>query len=757
MAVDGVPLDSAALPAVLAGPILRRLTRSSICVWVALSRPGPVTLHVRLADNSASEVTTTSEPVQVGLHLWLTAVTAAAPAGSFAAGSLYEYWLSSPSWPSEPNWPGLAFGGRSLPAFPGLPDHLEDLVLMHISCRKWAGGGGDALALAADVIEARISGPGSVPNPRPHVLIHTGDQIYADDVPTPLAPRIRRVATDLVTMDIDEISLFDDLQRIGGRQDACASAGLTSSAARDHLWTRGEFYAAYLLAWSNSLWPAAIPSWQDVQDDIDRRSGLDEAGWNDLVAKLALFRAGLPKISKVLANVPSLMVLDDHEVTDDWNIRDSWAADVYEDALGRRIVANGLLAFNLFQHWGNVPGRFASAGTAESRVLAAAAFSQVVGDADERQQAQAELEVNLGLPTTPLPASPSVLRDITTPGAMRYDLVLGQAEGYPVRILLLDERTAREFPGEDEPAGRISLAALAAMVPQPTSPAPPVTFVGAPSAVFGTHLVEHVLQPASTLVSDGADFTDYESWPAAPANHQELLRRLAAIAPVVVLSGDVHYGAVARASFTIDGVTSHFAQLTCSAAKNTDGMTMTLHQLGDLATQIGVERPRRFAVFASLSQQQRDRLNDIPALPTALPYDDIADVALGRVRRAGAESPAVMSGEVAAAYAFVPDWEYEFGPVDDQRMPAAGPLLTALTSAPAQPAQWDPDKSHAMIKALRAKDLHRLGRVLVGLPQVALVHITVGPLTVHQQLHCHVGEQAGSASRHEVNTKVVLA
>jgi phosphodiesterase/alkaline phosphatase D-like protein len=34
----------------------------------------------------------------------------------------------------------------------------------------------------------------------------------------------------------------------------------------------------------------------------------------------------------VLANVPTLMIFDDHEITDAWNLDHPWAAAVYGDA-----------------------------------------------------------------------------------------------------------------------------------------------------------------------------------------------------------------------------------------------------------------------------------------------------------------------------------------------------------------------------------------------------------------------------------------
>lgn len=747
MPVDTTPLDVGSLPAVVAGPILRRLTRTNVTVWLALTRGSDVTLRVRLSGAPATEVTATATPLRVGSNLWLATITAPAPGGQFAGGSLYEYRATSPGWPAEPTWADLAFG-TPLPAFRGPPGSLNDFVVMHISCRKVSGGELDGLALAADLIDEAVTA--GDPDARPHLLLQSGDQIYADENPTPLAPRVRRVATDLV--GIDEIATFGPLPPLGGRQAPGEAFGLTSSAAGDHLWGLGEFYAAYLLAWSDVLWPAALPSWADVQADLDPAAGFDEESWTELVETCTRFRAGLPKVRRVLATVPSLMILDDHEVTDDWNLDYAWAQAVYGNPQASRIIANGVLAYVLFQHWGNTPDQFAVGGSTEASILTAAIFN--AGASPDTPG----LRGLLGVPMAAPPAPPTALRNLAAAGAMRYDFALGAAEGYPIRIVLLDERTVREFTRVDRPAARISQAAIAQMLPTPPPGAEPATLIVGPSPTFGTHIVEHLIQPASSLLPGGSVYTDFESWSAATAHHQDLIARLAAYQPVIVLSGDVHYGFTGRVTYTRAGATARFAQLTCSAAKNADAKTMALHLFSELAMKVGIERTRRFIGFNALSQAQRTLLASPPPPPASLPYDDAADVSLGRVFRAGQEQPAVLSADLAAAYGLgAGDWQYQIDPVDDQRMPPAGPLLDAITGAPAPWTGWDPDNSYTMLGALRASDLHRIGRVFAGLPQVALIRFDSGPpLTVDHHLICSAGEDPAAFTRHTVDTQVRL-
>ncbi len=751
MSLDANPLNVGALAAIVAGPVLRRLTRTKVSVWVALTRATNVSLAVRVAGQPATEIVSApTTPVRVGTNLWMATVTADAPGGAggtFAAGQLYEYRLTSTGWP-QPNWSDVSIG-TAQPAFPGPPASVADMKVLHTSCRKVHGGGRDGLALAADMIMARVTA--NMPNARPHLLVLSGDQIYADEVPAPLMPRIRRIATDLV--DIDETALFGPLPAFAGRQARTESFGLTSSAASDHLWTLGEFLATYLLYWSPELWPAALPQWAEVTPatDLDPASGLDQTKWDALLAAIAPFRAGLANVRKVLATVPSIMVLDDHEVTDDWNLNHPWAQAVYANARGSRIVANGLIAYALCQHWGNRPDRFASAGSAEANLLAAVSFTGASPDTPAVRDL-------LGVPTAAPPNPPSVVRDLTAMNTIRWDFTIGAAEGWPVRVIALDERTAREFIRVDHPAARISMAALGLMLPGPAAGAPEAaTFVIAPSPILGTHVIEHVLQPAMSLFPGGSVYADFESWPAATPNHQELLRLLAAYTPLILLSGDVHYSATAALVYTRGPVNATAAQLTSSGARNADTKTMLLHLLGDFATKVGIERERSTTGFNALSNAQRAQLASPPAAGSALPYDDMVDVMLGRVFRDGQSSPVIMATEVATAYALgAGDWHYTVAPIDDETLPPAGSLLNDLNAAPAVWAGWDAAKSWTMVKALRASDLHRIGRVIVGLPQISLIELTTGPLTVHHHLTAAVGDRAVDTGSHVCNTSVVI-
>jgi phosphodiesterase/alkaline phosphatase D-like protein len=82
----------------------------------------------------------------------------------------------------------------------------------------------------------------------------------------------------------------------------------------------------------------------------------------------------LPKVRRALANVPVYMMLDDHEVTDDWNLNPMWKDRVYTNPLGKTVLRNGILAYGLFQGWGNDPEYFETRGGTSDTSRAAVSY-----------------------------------------------------------------------------------------------------------------------------------------------------------------------------------------------------------------------------------------------------------------------------------------------------------------------------------------------------------------------------------------------
>jgi len=114
----------------------------------------------------------------------------------------------------------------------------------------------------------------------------------------------------------------------------CNQAGFTTMFARNHLLLFSEYVISYLLTWSPELWKEVEPTSEVLKD----------------------FVKGLPLVQKLMANVPVYMIFDDHDMTDDWNINNFWETQI--EPLGKQVLCNGLVAYYLFQGWGNDPDNF---------------------------------------------------------------------------------------------------------------------------------------------------------------------------------------------------------------------------------------------------------------------------------------------------------------------------------------------------------------------------------------------------------------
>lgn len=772
MPLDGTPIVPNSLPAILCGPIVRRLTRTQVSVWVALSRGDAVSLHVQEQGNSANLTTVTEMPVRIGRHLYLAVLTVdGVSGGNFQPATTYHYWLTSPGWPAAPDWSGFAYSPVSIPAagsttptFVGLPDNLGDFNVLHLSCRRPHAGRRDGLAHGHRLISGDLAA-------RPHLLIMSGDQIYADDAATLLMARLRRIDIDLV--DIDESAVFNPIPLFAGRQAPSEAMGLSSGEAKDHLWTLGEFYAMYLLAWSDVLWPSTLPH---VLGDVDTTeialqiNGEDNpamnAGlWTQEIENLSLMKETLPDVRRLLANVPTLMMFDDHEITDDWNLDFNWIDAVYNNAQGRRVISNGLLAYTLFQQWGNRPDRFSNNGTVENDILTAARRASD-NARTHPADANASLLAQLGVPSSiaPLPANGRDFRDVSTGTAIRYDFTLGPTEGYPLRIVLLDERTVRHFAEDDKPAGRISTNALDLMLPIPAGNAADIpTLLITPAPVLGLHLIEHVLQPVGALIKDGEKKFDFESWSAFTPTFEHLLDRISAYRQVAILSGDVHFCYTKSMTYHKPANTatpSRAAQFVASAGKYAMGKTLMLHLLGDTMQQLGIVRTRTFHGFNALNQAQRNALEAPPPSGSVLPYDDLVDVLFGRVLREGSEQPAVFSDAVASAYGLAPaDWTYTIEHIADERFNPPTDLADAMATATANGDWdgWNRQFSIDMVRALRASNLHTIGRIFAGLPIISRISFNqAATLAAQQELFISVGEDEASGRISTTITSVDL-
>jgi hypothetical protein len=582
------------------------VTPTSVSVFVAMSAPCTVEILVRTGGQQvAASPATATRTIGALLHV---AVASAVPtADPLKPDVVYAYDVRmTPTAPAGPpvtlaSQPGLLTGSRPLGYKPGelpsfsLPTGQQFLHIVHASCRKPHGGGPDAMVIVDSLIAGAhnnqfIANTVEDARRRPHQLLLTGDQIYADDVALSLLPVLIDVGGlllgELVKERFPGDTVMTDAKVKPGpsrRAYLNENARLSSDAMENHLMYFAEFCAMYVMAWSDELWardgggvpqldpldPDAIypsrlsPEWTKADGKAKKRALSDRS-------EVLSFAGTVRRVRRALANVPTMMMFDDHEVSDDWNLDGQWVADSRSNPATHRIVRHGLLAQTLFQAWGNVPDRF-EAGVGKSLLDL--------------------ITVPAGQLRTPLsvtPAAADVLLDIApggpSPAGQRvmWDWTL---DGPEHRVIALDTRTHRDYTSAaQDRAGMLTEAEMARQL-SANKPADPATlaFVIAPAPVTGHPLVEEALQPL-LAGAEGARAADNEAWAVNRKDFEAFLRRLGAFGRVVLLSGDVHYGYTNHTAYfgAAPQTPARFVQLCSSAAKNTEAKTLAIQAIGFL-------------------------------------------------------------------------------------------------------------------------------------------------------------------------------
>jgi hypothetical protein len=546
-----------ALPLILAGPILRRVEQGAVTVWLALKEPCMVTLRIYERD-AEGELTQRFEgrrhTIRVGDHLHIVAVTARAASDEMplAWGDLYYYDLFFEAADQVGNrslhTPGvlnvdvsaadalrrLVYADYPLPSFVLPPAEVSMLRLVHGSCRKSHGTGKEMLSALDTILETSITQGGQ----RPQQLFLTGDQIYADDVAEPLLFVLMDAGNFLLEGNEEEVlPLVNAPARSlapGKRGEVVRNKALfTTTTPQNHLLALGEYAAMYLFAWSDVVWPTEFPAAEELwQAYPEARPAPDdqvkaEAEYSAQLERVGEFRAGLPQVRRALANIPTYTICDDHEITDDWFLDGAWCQHVLASPLGRRVIRNGLLAYALFQAWGNTPEQFAG----ENGGALLDALDAWRGDeSDAEAQTLAEL---LGLPQAfggrgELPRSTRALHWHHAYYGPRY------------QVLLMDTRTRRIYRGPHEFPGLLSPAAMHAQITTAAHREAEVTIIVSATPVLGVDFIESVQLWSHWSTRENYTY-DCEAWALEWSTFQPFLKLVSAMKRVVFLSGDVHY------------------------------------------------------------------------------------------------------------------------------------------------------------------------------------------------------------------------
>jgi hypothetical protein len=431
-----------------------------------------------------------------------------------------------------------------------------------------------------------------------------------------------------------------------------------------------------------------------VLKSVEEDDGLEGAhtaqvGAEGKPGELTKFRDTLPEVRRVLANISTYMIFDDHEVTDDWNLSQIWRDRVFTSPLGRTILRNGLLGYCLCQGWGNDPAAFLADTRNENgslepsprkRLLAAIPRLFPAGDdLPPNREAADEIDLLLGLDGSDPPVK------------WHYSV-----DGPRHRVLAIDNRTRRAFASRTAPPTNLSPSAIRDQVPDvKETPLPAhieVVVVIAPLPFFGLPVFDELGGPIAYRAYDLTHHRDIsglpgtnpdagEAWSNVPVVFEEVLARLARYRRVVILSGDVHYAHSAEASYWFRGdqKPARFAQFTSSGMKNVwPEFVVLLNRSFAFATD----------VLQLFSTRMRAGWSNHEPNPLQLPPDSAVSPG---VRDALVRSPLLLPGAgwpEGTTFTREPDWAWTLKLSVDERPRSSLP-------AGAKPGPLDPENPTA--------------------------------------------------------------
>jgi len=549
------------LPQVIAGPIVRKVTSNSCHVWLVSSNADAPSLSLSHGD-SVLAGDSQSDTVRVGKHAFIHLVTFSAST-SFKDRERINYKLifndhqQQNAWEKEQR--ALLYKDQASLSFhyTGTPE-----TILHGSCRKPHFHGDDALVQVDNLHKIAFEEKASFPD----LLLMTGDQIYADDVAGPMLKAIHCViarlglyhealegavvnnTSDLATHEhgfyereqlLPQIATNTVLSSIffGAKKKPV----FTSVNAQNHLIGSAEIIAMYLLVWSDTLWP-------DIVIDKD---GIPEK-YNAIFDKeneaLTGFVKPLLQVRRALAHVPTYMIFDDHDVTDDWNLTRGWEQEVYGNPLSKRMIGNALIGYLLCQGWGNAPEKVTSL------------IQKVKASLDKQG-----LAAHNGIVDELLDFDQWHYRIDTTP---------------PIEVLDTRTQRWRSESNMNKPSGLMDWEALCDFQHSIIGKESVIVVSAAP--IYGVKVIE-AIQKVFTFFGKALT-VDAENWMAHKGTANVILnifRHYKTPPEFIILSGDVHYSFVYDVRLRFRRNSPHITQFTCSGLKNAfpDGLIKWLDRL----------------------------------------------------------------------------------------------------------------------------------------------------------------------------------
>ncbi|MCO7224930.1 alkaline phosphatase D family protein [Pleionea sp. CnH1-48] len=545
--------NTSSLPTLLAGPILRRLTHDRVTFWLVTSVPVKLELEIHNQTQNSQAVARSdsahnNDPISIGTSAYIYLLdyplqTKLNPGDQLS----YDfYWqedgqeirLSAQA-------PHLLYPGESAFSFVYKPN-IE--AILHGSCRKPHHPEGDGLVIA----DQRLCNTPLAE--RPSLLMLSGDQVYLDDVSGPMLVAIHQVIERLGLHDepIPGVSVSDHQSLLASEhcyysreqllpQDKAGEAVekgffdslkkpiFTSAKSHNHLITLAEVLAMYLLVWSPNLWSQVTLTKEAIKSH-------HHTLFDNELKSIQKFIEELPKVQRLFAHIPTYMIFDDHDVTDDWNLTRGWEETAYNHPFSRRIIGNALLGYYLCQGWGNAPENFHE--TLEPKVRD---FFE-----SPQQDAQDELLTQL----------------------IQFNRWHFQSETTP-KLVVLDTRTHRwrSESSANQPSGLMDWEALSEL--QNTLLGEDAVILVSPAPIFGVKLIESI-QRVFTFFGHSL-MVDAENWMAHPGASNVILnifRHPKTPQNFTILSGDVHYSFVYDVHLRLNKNSPEIWQITTSGLKN---------------------------------------------------------------------------------------------------------------------------------------------------------------------------------------------
>jgi hypothetical protein len=596
-------------PFILAGPIIRRVDPTQVYIWIALSEHCMIEANfyeVQIANAPTPQheyhdihTITQAKPIQLGKNLFIYLIKITPSDFVFPSETLIGYNLQFTNSSNHfnlghfglltPNNPqSIVYGQLKYPTF-FLKKEGNPANIFYGSCRKLHGEGEDTLVVADLVLEKESYNILK----RPDTLFLLGDQIYADDIADPLFPVVRKLGEFLIgrTEDLHKIderlnieSFQTSIRQINGRQFIMENlCQFTSTHSENHLMSLGEYAALYLISWSPALWElsqehnlflsfdealennevyfAFRNEEHQLKDHLLEKSHL-QTRYLEQQETLVPTLQNLYKIRRLLANTPSYMIFDDHDITDDWNLSYDWKQNVYNSPLGKHVIANGLSAYWAFQGWGNQPDRFDKPFL---KVMKKYFHSLIDGEGIDHHEEWVNLLWNFNNWHFVTATSPkAIFLDTRTqreyglnPQPVRFIKKLEEQPPPPILLSKTGWTNASELLIESEWITNSPLIIVSA------------------TPVYGLGLIESFLNdyiyPLKVLGVEIQNQIDFEAWKYNTMGFTELLLQIAEWNPsqCIILSGDVHYASSVKSRVTFqDGRTLNINQFTSSPIKN---------------------------------------------------------------------------------------------------------------------------------------------------------------------------------------------